>query len=942
MELTIFTYGHIDAMFYVLNGIAMLMNHGFTDGIIKTMCVVSTAYYGMKMAYAGASGGHRQYIGKIAAMILVINGLLLPKTEMIIRDHVSKKFDKVDNLPIGFAFPVGSIELFGDSLAGGFEQAFTSLKSANYRDYGMVFGARLIQEARNWRIKTPEFSENMHTYLRRCVIRDAMIGYRYTVNELLTTDNIWQLISENPNTLRKVAMRSKNSFELVSCKEAANNHIFSAFVPEIESLKKRNEHSDFANSTDVDKSVSRTASIINNMFAKNIELAFGSYLGSKQSAADLIKQQMMINALSDIGDEYGYARSSMQQESGWRIAGDLAATYLPILLSVIKGLLYASFIFMVPLMLLGGGMGKYLSYLKVIASLQLWPALNAILNMFIDIYSSNTLNDIANGIVSFATYSQVGNYADKIVAVASGLQMVAVPLLAFAIVQGGVAGFIHLANNITGAGQSAAMSVAGEVATGNRNLDNYSLGNMQVAMQSGFKTDWNQSYASGASSFQHMDGMMEKVLGNGQVLMQSGAGMTMSGGGVRYNLESSTQNQISQGLQTSESLLKSDMRAYSEAKSNTFAKTADFVSHIAQKELEGKAFNYEALGEQGKVLQQSVNHTRQYMESGKYNWEQAAQAGIKASLNAGLPFGIGGSIGVEGSLSATNSSNQSVGEDNLVNRDNNINDSYSNLVKAASNSSWAKENSIDISYTDSIRSSYETQNRLEDQVSKRQEEVDSWHLAKTRLDSNGGSQNKDMYHDVEQKLVKAYGVSTKEAHDMIENHDPRADRIWNGIIASEVSGLMQEVKAGRQKVSGQGAQQEFDEFSSRYEDKMSQNPGQEAQKAATNSGLDLEETKTSILSNKNTLQNQYQEMTNTNNVQYGAVKHHNQMEEHKINQMTEQYERDRIGRGKIGTAFGMLDGVGDPGKHVGKDYDHSVEEKVEYNRNGLSEKQKKQ
>lgn len=67
--------------------------------------------------------------------------------------------------------PVGLLEAFGDILTAGFEQAFTGLKTANYRDYGMVFGARLVQGARNWRIKNPEFIQNMHAYMTRCVVK---------------------------------------------------------------------------------------------------------------------------------------------------------------------------------------------------------------------------------------------------------------------------------------------------------------------------------------------------------------------------------------------------------------------------------------------------------------------------------------------------------------------------------------------------------------------------------------------------------------------------------------------------------------------------------------------------------------------------------------------------------------------------------------------------
>ncbi len=218
---------------------------------------------------------------------------------------------------------------------------------------------------------------------------------------------------------------------------------------------------------------------------------------------------MMINAIRNYSSDYGYVRASATQESNWRIAGDLAYTYLPILMSVLKGLVYSSFIFMVPMLIMSGGWSRYLGYLTLVASFQLWAPLNAVLNMFIDIYSSTTLLGIADRVVSFSTISQIGNYTDKIVAVASGLQM-AIPFLAFSLMQGGVGGFIHLAGTITGASQSAASQAANESVTGNKSFDNYSVGNQQLYQQGVFKTDWNESYAAGASSFQHMDGIMEK------------------------------------------------------------------------------------------------------------------------------------------------------------------------------------------------------------------------------------------------------------------------------------------------------------------------------------------------------------------------------------------------------------------------------------------------
>lgn len=417
MDLTIHTYGHIDSMFYTLNGIAMLMNHNFGQALMLLMTMGSVAYYALKMSYAGSSG-YKVHLGKVMGMVAMIYFMLLPRADMMIYDHVSKKREKVDNLPLGFALPVGMLEGFGDLLTGGFEQAFNMSNNTNYRDYGMVFGARLVQESRNWRIRSPEFLENMGNFIDRCVMLDAMIGYHYTPEELLKSDDIWRLVKTNAATLRQTSMRIGKARTLMSCKLAADTVIEPAFRLEIESLENKSKGNDIAQAGH-NNYVLRTFDRLNSNFKKNIELSFKSYVGSGAGAENLIRQQMMMNAIKNYSDDYGYARASATQESNWRIAGDLAGTYLPILMSVLKGLVYSSFIFMFPMLIMSGGWNRYLSYLTLVASFQLWAPLNSVLNMFIDIYSSNTLLGIADNIVSFSTMSQIGNYTDKIVAVAS-------------------------------------------------------------------------------------------------------------------------------------------------------------------------------------------------------------------------------------------------------------------------------------------------------------------------------------------------------------------------------------------------------------------------------------------------------------------------------------------------------------------------------------------
>jgi hypothetical protein len=883
-------------MFYVLNAIAMLMNHNFGQAVMLVMTMSCVGYYALRMSYAGSTG-YKVHLGKVIGMVAMIYFMLLPRADMMIYDHVSKKREKVDNLPLGFALPVGMLEGFGDLLTGGFEQAF-NMNNTNYRDYGMVFGARLVQESRNWRIRSPEFLENMSNFIDRCVMLDAMIGYHYTPEELLTTDDIWGLVKANASTLRQTSVRIGKTRSLMSCKEAADKVIEPAFRLEIESLEKKSRGSDIAEAGHTTY-VLRTFERLNSNFKKNIELSFKSYVGSNAGAENLIRQQMMMNAIKNYSDDYGYARASATQESNWRIAGDLAGTYLPILMSVLKGLVYSSFIFMFPMLIMSGGWNRYLRYLTLVASFQLWAPLNAVLNMFIDIYSSTSLLGIADQIVSFSTMSQIGNYTDKIVAVASGLQM-AIPFLAFNIIQGGVGGFIHLAGTITGASQSAASQAANESVTNNKSFDNYSVGNRQQYNQGGFKTDWNESYASGASSYQHMDGTMEKVTGGGNTLMQSGVGFTASGGATAYKQEDSRHAQVSEGMQVAESMHQQDLRSISSAQSKHLAKSADYIAHVAQREHEGESFAYEKMGEQGESFRQAVNHAKQLHDDRGHDWRQASSASAEIAASGGFSIlGNGVTVSGKAGVLAENSSGQSVGESTRISRDNNAEQNKNNIEKAMANSTWAKENSIDMGYSDSVRESYEEVQRAEQQASISKQRVDDWHQAKTVVDSQGASSSRDMYQEVADSVKREYGVDAKTAQKMADTRSPEAQRVWKKLQNDDnyVQNIVANIGHSRVVVSGEAAIQKLDQFTNENSKTINQDPGSNIRQHAANQGMNVDNFKDNIQDAGKNLKEQHKEITAENATQYKAVKDNNEIEESRTRQQVDKYESDRMGQG---------------------------------------------
>lgn len=466
-----------------------------------------------------------------------------------------------------------------------------------------------------------------------------------------------------------------------------------------------------------------------------------------------------------------------------------------------------------------------------------------------------------------------------------------------------------MAGNITGASQGAASQAANEVVTGNKGFDNYSVGNQQLYNQSGFKTDWNESYAAGASSTQLQDGSLEKVTAGGNVLIQSGIGFTASGGSTAYKQEDSRHGQVNEGVQQQEALHQQDMRSASNVKSNTMSKTADYISHLAQREHAGESFNYDSMGEQGEAMKEAVNHTKQLHEKNGYGWQQATSASIEASMGikgsnpkGGLiPNILGLDVGINtsGKVSAENKSEQGLDETTSLNRQHDAEQHSNNLIKAASNQVWAKENSINTGYSDSVRESYEEQQRLEQQASISKQRVDDWHQARSIVESQGASSSRDMYQEVVD-AIKQQGFDGRTAHKMADQRTPTAQKVWQRLQNEDhyVQNLVSTISSQRAQTSGAEADKQLDLFTKQHDQQVSQeNVGQKVKEHAANQGLDVDNFADNIKETKDALEQKHQEITTENAARYAEVKNTNEQEASRLQDLADKYEEDRIGKG---------------------------------------------
>ena len=910
IQFAVHTYGHYDAMFYVLNGIKMIMNSDFTGAMIKLMALIATSYYALRGMAEASNGGVGHYLLKTIGMLMLISALLMPKADIWVVDRISGKREIVSDLPYAFVLPVGILEAVGAGITSLFEQAFSRVNSMAYKDYGLIFGQRLVQESKNWRINNPEFARNMNIFLKRCVVLEAMIGSRFTPEDVFNSTDMFRLVTENAGTFRQVDFRINKRLERLNCKEAGAA-LKGYLKAEIDFLNFKYKGSDFSKAG----SNEGLGNIqINQLLGRNLEAGYSTSLGVNGSAAEIIRQNMMINALKDwgnISDKYGYTRADDLQKSNWKISGDLAKEYLPLLLNIMKGLIYSSFIFIVPLMILSGGVSHYLKYCTVVFSLQIWPALNAVLNLFIELYSNLRGAALTGGHLTFANFNQVHESVDTIVLVASGLQM-SIPFLSFAIVQGGVGSFVHLASTLQSASSSAAGTASQEATTGNRSFDNISKDTASIGNKSGFKTDFNQLHQEGATQIQGADGSMHRSFADGTSSITSGSGVNKSSGSRALFMEEGLNTSLHEGASKSLSAMKSDEQHYQQSQSSAISTATDRVAHLAQRQAAGKSINLDQTTEEGKAMQEAINNTRSLHDRDGYGWSQAAKASVNAYVDAGVKIPsavplVKGETGVraDGSVSAENSSNQGLEKGNLINRESNSSKSLNTLLRAASNEHYTKDDSIDQSLAQSTKASYDKMQSYGQSISQRKEEVDNYNLAIQSSASRGGTDRRDMTHEAELAVAKTYGVSQEAAHKMIESNDPRANKVWNSMVEREVAQELAQVKAAKGNVLDTASQDKI-AFHNEHSGKINDQGQKDLQQQAAKEGLDHNLMQADIQKTQNNLGTKGNDMQQNADGQIDAVERNNKAIEQGMDKKIQEYEKDRIGQGKTSKVLGTL------------------------------------
>ncbi len=641
MAYTIYSFGGGETLRYIFNGLAMVLSfseQGLASSLIRLVGIVSIIWV---LAIAMVRQSILPALHWFIWFLCVINLLLIPRTSVYICDPLTYQGvrPKVDNVPVLLAAVSSLISDIGKSLTEKLEQVFTLPHYLPYQETGLVFGSRLMSDSKLFRIQDPLFHENMQRFVQQCVVYDVMIGTKYSMKDLKTSKNIWELVSSNASPLLGFLYKMPNPAdnEIKTCQAGAKDLNERWTLAIQEASLKLGKHF-FPNLEEVQA---------RNAFLGKLPQSYALLSKISLQASEILQQEMMVNAIQNASRakayqlgaaaDYGSAKASMQQRASYEIAGDMARQALPVMKNVFEAIAYGAFVFIFPLIALPNGYQSLATYLGILIWIQLWAPLYAILNLIM------LLTAQAKGIayagsegLTLATSQGLANLNQDMSALTGWLSF-SVPAIAYMMVKGGASSFVHLANHLGSAAQSAIASTGHEVSSGNISLSNFSQGTQSLHNQTAFQTKRNAEHFSGQFSHNLADGAIQVTMAEGPIF-SSGSGRTVSSLGTEVSGSNNFSAQLSQASQKEQSLMESDGAEMASGISEASRQATDLLNRISHTESDGKNYNLDTTSAENKSLNNTLRFTRNLQKTFGVSQQEAMQLALSASIAGSLKY----------------------------------------------------------------------------------------------------------------------------------------------------------------------------------------------------------------------------------------------------------------------------------------------------------------
>lgn len=526
----VFAYHNSEALAGIFNAIAAIMASG-----TYMSAIAAVAFCGFAVAMVAYMFQPEKLVGWrwLVSVVLIYGVLFVPRVTVAVVDKTGGTPNRViANVPFGMAALGGLTSTIGNTITELFETAFQTLPGPaslpgelSYQQNGLMFGSRLIQETRSISIPDPGVLNDIINFANNCTAYDIADG-TIAAAAFSTSDNLWAAMAAT-NPARFTVITAGAGVTTTTC-DAAYASISGRLPAQVNALTAR-----LGQKLNPDlPAAAAQAAVLNQIPQAYIR---SQIAGAAATAADLIRQNAIVNAINDAGEmgcqrindpacmmlATGRAQSVAAQNASWINGAKISSQALPVVRNVAEAMCYAVFPLVVLLLFVSSGRTTIMilsGYAIALVSIQLWPPLFAILNYMATLYGQidqAAAAEIGGGVkaLSLQTASPIYSNSISSQAVVSYL-IIGIPMLAWSLanrmvnfgsaVMGGLQGLQAASMS----GNASAAAATGNTSMGNVSMDQRTISpstsNPWVSRQQDLDGNWVTTTASGAQATSYL------------------------------------------------------------------------------------------------------------------------------------------------------------------------------------------------------------------------------------------------------------------------------------------------------------------------------------------------------------------------------------------------------------------------------------------------------
>lgn len=438
-------------------------------------------------------GEGKHVISYFACAVLFWFVAIVPKASVVIEDVRSHTVYNVDNVPLSMAFFASVSSRIGHWLTQAYETAFIPADVAKYSSFGAVYPQRVMEVLQRTGPVTVQGRETLQSVLKNCVLPEVVLDSR-KADQAMASSDLWTMIKSDGwvNPARLAVMPDGS---VAKCPQAVAELEQVLTTVELPALKRwvgvKLDPEATNPTTSIAASITQTESLL---------------LGISRSAESSLKHSLMLTALPKVMSGHAVniagpaamastlarAQGNLAGEINYRTMAKMAEDALPKIRNALEFVVIAMFPVVALIALVSGtGMANVVrSYITLLLTVQLWPALSSVVNYLVIAHDLHPFTLLAQNFegssLQAATMIRETGASSQAIA---GALLCAVPVISYALVRAGDMAVGQLVGGLMQPAQSAATSQGASIAAGNISQGNVSVSNVSANNVSSNKSD---------------------------------------------------------------------------------------------------------------------------------------------------------------------------------------------------------------------------------------------------------------------------------------------------------------------------------------------------------------------------------------------------------------------------------------------------------------------